>query len=133
MIYSKLSRKKYSRDDGWLAELVSSAHNDVSFTDVHSYLVVIKPDSLRAMHYHRTKEEWLALASGKIKIVLENVETKEQEIIVLDENSEDFSMIYVPPMISHVVKNIGGKNASLVVFSKTAELSGDTINYDMEV
>jgi dTDP-4-dehydrorhamnose 3,5-epimerase-like enzyme len=133
MIYSKLSRKKYSRDDGWLAELVSSDHDDISFTGVHSYLVVIKPDSLRAMHYHRTKEEWLALTSGKIKIVLEDIETKEQESIVLDENSEDFNMIYVPSMIGHVVKNIGRKNASLVVFSKTAEIPDDTIDYDMEV
>jgi dTDP-4-dehydrorhamnose 3,5-epimerase-like enzyme len=133
MIYSKLSRKKYSRDDGWLAELVSSAHDDVPFTDIHSYLVVIKPDSFRAMHYHRTKKEWLALTSGKIKIVLEDIKTKKQESIVLDENSENFSMIYVPPMIGHVVKNIGRKNASLVVFSKTSEIPDDTINYDMEV
>jgi len=133
MIYNKLSRKKYSRDDGWLAELVSSTHNDVPFTDVHSYLVVIKPDSFRAMHYHKTKKEWLALTSGKIKIVLENIKTKEQKSIVLDENSEEFNMIYVPPIISHVVKNIGRKNASLVVFSKTAEIPGDTIDYDMGV
>ena len=85
------------------------------------------------MHYHKTKKEWLALASGKIKIFLEDVKTKDQESIVLDENSEDFSIIYVPTMTGHVVKNIGKKNASLVVFSKTAEIPGDTIDYDMEV
>jgi dTDP-4-dehydrorhamnose 3,5-epimerase-like enzyme len=133
MNLKKLSRKKYVRNDGWLTELISSSHGDIPFKDVHSYLVVIKPDSFRAMHYHRTKEEWLALTSGKIKLILEDIQTKEKEFLILDEYSKDYNLIYIPPNIAHVVKNFGDKNASVVIFSKTAEIQGDTISYEMEV
>ncbi len=133
MIAKKLIRKKYSRDDGWLAELVSSEHEDVPFTGVHSYVVVIKPKKFRAMHYHKRKEEWLAIVTGKIKVVLEDVETKEKVEIILDEDSVEYTLLYIPPMVGHVVKNVGENNASLVVFSKTAEIPGDTIDYEMEV
>ena len=133
MNLKKLSRKKYVRNDGWLTELISSSHGDIPFTDVHSYLVVIKPNRFRAMHYHKVKEEWLALTSGKIKLILEDIQTKKREIFLLDEDSKDYDIVYVPPNIGHVVKNVGDKNASLVVFSKTAEIPVDTISYDMEV
>ena len=133
MICEKLKRTKYSRDDGWLAELVSSEHEDVPFTGVHSYVVVIKPKKFRAMHYHKIKEEWLASVAGKIKVVLEDIETKEQRGIILDEGSIDYTLLYIPPKIAHVVKNVGRKNASVVVFSKEGEISGDTIDYKMEV
>jgi dTDP-4-dehydrorhamnose 3,5-epimerase-like enzyme len=133
MIYSKLSRKKYSRDDGWLAELLSSSHDDIPFNDIHSYLVVIKPGRFRAMHYHRKKEEWLALTSGKIKLILEDIQTKEKKLLILDEDSKDYNLLYIPPNIGHVVKNVGNTNASIVIFCKTAEIADDTINYEMEV
>ena len=133
MNFKKLSRKKYSRDDGWLTELLSASLDDVPFTNIHSYLVIIKPNKYRAMHYHKVKEEWLALTSGKIKLVLENIKTKEKEFLVLDEDSKDYNLVYIPPNIAHVVKNVGEKNAGLVIFSKTAEIPGDTIGYDMEV
>lgn len=133
MNLKKLPRKKYSRDDGWLTELLSASHDDVPFTNIHSYLVIIKPNKYRAMHYHKVKEEWLALTSGKIKLVLEDIQTKEKEFFILDEDSKVYDILYIPPNIGHVVKNIGDNNASLVVFSRTAEIPGDTISYEMEV
>lgn len=133
MNFKKISRKKYSRDDGWLAELVSSAHDDVPFTGIHSYLVFIKQGCQRAMHYHNEKEEWIGLTSGKLMVVLEDIITKERSKILLDEDSKEYNLIYIPPKVSHLVKNIGEIDASLVVFSKTAEIPGDTISYKMEV
>lgn len=133
MNWKELIRKKYSRDNGWLAELVSSEHEDVPFSGVHSYVVVVKPKKYRAMHYHKIKEEWLAIVAGKLKVVLEDVETKEKKEIILDEDSVEYTLLYIPPMVAHVVKNISRKNASVVVFSKEGEIPGDTIDYKMEV
>lgn len=73
------------------------------------------------------------MTSGKIKLVLEDIETKEKEFFILDKESKDYDLLYIPSRVGHVVKNIGEDNASLVVFSKTAEIPGDTISYDMEV
>jgi dTDP-4-dehydrorhamnose 3,5-epimerase-like enzyme len=133
MNFKKLTRKKYTRNDGWLAELISSAHDDVPFTGIHSYLVLIKPNSYRAMHYHNKKEEWIGLTAGKLMIVLEDILTKERTKIVLDKESKEYSLIYIPSKVAHVIKNIGDVDASLVVFSKTMETPGDTVDYKMEL
>ena len=133
MIYKKHTRKKYIRDDGWLTELISMEHDDVPFYCFHSYLVVIKPDRWRAMHYHHKKEEWLALTSGRLKIILEDIGTKERQVKILDEDSDNYSILYIPSKVAHVIKNIGGKNASVGVFLTTSQISGDTIENMMEV
>lgn len=133
MIYKDHTRKKHIRDDGWLTELISMGHDDVPFECFHSYLVIVKPNRYRAMHFHFEKEEWLALTSGRIKVVIEDIFTKERKEILLDEDSSNYSLIYIPPKMAHVVKNVGEKNASLVVFSKTSEIPEDTEEYEMEV
>lgn len=133
MELKKLMREKHYREDGWLAEIFSMNHPDSPFDCFHSYIVNIAPNSVRAMHYHKQKKEWMALASGRIEIVLEDIDTKDRLEKILDENSEKYSIIFVPPMIAHVVKNIGNRNASLIVFSQTAEIPDDTIHYEMEV
>ena len=133
MNYKELKREKYCREDGWLSEIFSVSHKDSPFDCFHSYIVTIAQNCHRAMHYHQMKEEWLALASGRIKIILEDINTKERQVKILEENSKDYSIIYIPPKIAHVVKNIWMKDASIIVFSKTAEIPGDTIFYEMEV
>lgn len=133
MELKKLVREKHCRDDGWLAEIFSMNHQDSPFDCFHSYIVNIAPNGIRAMHYHKQKKEWMALASGRIKIILEDLDAENRLEKILDENSEKYSILFVPPMIAHLVKNIGKRNASLIVFSQTAEISGDTIQYKMEV
>ena len=85
------------------------------------------------MHYHNKKEEWMALTSGMLKIVLEDIETKERQVKILDEDSDDYSMLYILAEVAHVIKNVGVKNSSVVVFSTTSQIPGDTIEYAMEV
>lgn len=130
MIYKKLSRKKHIREDGWLCELVSMNYNDEPFNCIHSYLVTIEPGKTRAKHYHNKKEEWLCICSGKIELILEDIKTKKREIIVLDADSDDYSIIYIPPAVAHAVKNITANKASVVIFSKTPEDPDDTFRYE---
>jgi dTDP-4-dehydrorhamnose 3,5-epimerase-like enzyme len=129
----ELPRQTHVRDDGLLVELISMNHSDVPFTCVHSYLVVIKPGCFRAMHYHKTKEEWVAHTSGNINIVLEEIRTNRRKEISMDVTMNNYALIYIPPMVAHVIKNIGSSNASIVVFSKSPEIKGDTIAYKMEI
>ncbi len=132
MIYKELSRVKHKREEGWLSELISMNYRDDPFNCLHSYLVLIKPGKIRAEHYHKRKEEWLAITSGKISLFLEDIKSKEKKKIILDSNSEDYKIIYIPPLVAHTIKNVGDKEASLVVFSKTSEDLEDTIPYKIE-
>ncbi len=132
MMYKELSRVKHKREDGWLSELISMNYRDDPFNCLHSYLVSINPRKTRAEHYHKRKEEWLAITSGKIILLLEDVNSKKKERIFLDSNSEDYKIIYIPPLVAHTIKNFGSTKASLVVFSKTPEDLEDTIPYKTE-
>lgn len=129
----ELPRQTHVREDGMLVELISMGHSDVPFTCVHSYLVVIKPGCFRAMHYHKTKEEWIAHTSGNINIVLEDLKNNKKKDISMDETMDKYSLIHIPPMVAHVIKNVGSSNASIVVFSKSPMIQGDTIPYRMEI
>jgi len=133
MIYKELLRKKHVREDGWLSELISIKYEDDPFNCLHSYLVLINPGETRAEHYHKKKEEWLAITSGKIMVLLEDIHSNKREKIILDINSKDYKLIYLPPLVAHAIKNIGDKEASIVVFSTILEDPDDTIPYKFEV
>lgn len=131
MLYDKLTRVKHRRDDGWLSELISMNYEDEPFNCVHSYVVSIEPMKSRANHYHKNKEEWLALAAGKIKLCLKDVVSGKYEEIVLDSRSETYELIYIPPLVAHALKNISNTEASVIVFSKNPENKEDTIPYEV--
>ena len=133
MIFEKLPRIKHIRDDGWLCELISMNYHDQPFSDVHSYIVSIVPHQARANHYHKKKEEWIAPAAGEIEITLEDIRSKENQKIVLDTKTKDYSIIHIPPFIAHSIKNTGDYEASIIVFSKTPEDKTDTIPYEVKV
>ena len=75
-----LKRQKHAREDGWLCELVSEIYDDEPFTGIHSYLVSVSPGRSRANHYHRKKEEWIAITSGKIILSLEWIDKEREEV-----------------------------------------------------
>lgn len=131
MLFKKMLRVKHEREDGWLSELVSMNYDDEPFNCIHSYLVFVNPGKVRANHYHKKKEEWIAPASGKIKLCMENVITGEKDEITLDTHDREYEMIYIPPFVAHAVKNNWKCEASLIVFSKNPEDKEDTIPYEV--
>lgn len=131
MLFKKLLRTKHTREDGWLSELVSLNYDDEPFNCIHTYLVSINPGMVRANHYHKKKEEWIAIASGKIEMHLENVISCEKEKLILDTHAKEYEIMYIPPFIAHAVKNNWEYEASLIVFSKSSEDKEDTIPYEV--
>jgi dTDP-4-dehydrorhamnose 3,5-epimerase-like enzyme len=131
MTYDKLKRVKHKRDDGWLSEIVSMNYEDEPFNCIHTYIVSIEPMRTRANHYHKNKEEWLALAAGKIRVDLKDVVSGKYEEVILDSKSETYEIIHIPPFVAHAVKNISNRQASVIVFSKNPEDKEDTIPYEV--
>ena len=129
MIHEELARAKHKRDDGWLSELVSIKYSDDPFNCIHAYLVVIHPGGVRAQHYHKKKEEWFAISSGSVSLYLIHLNSRQEEMIPLDIDSEGYKVIYVPPLVAHSLKNIGESDASVVVFSKTPAELDDTFPF----
>jgi dTDP-4-dehydrorhamnose 3,5-epimerase-like enzyme len=131
MIHSELLRVRHVRKDGWLSELISMAHPDQPFRCVHTYIVTINPGMTRARHYHRNKEEWLALTHGKITLLLEDTKSGQQERVELSTESPDTKIIKIPPLIAHALWNQGKDEAGVIVFSRGPEDKDDTIPYEV--
>jgi len=130
MLYEKLYRIKHTRDDGWLSEIVSVNYDDEPFNCIHSYLVSINPGKVRAKHYHRKKEEWIAPVSGKVVLHLKNILSGEHDKIILDTSSIGYEFLYIPPFVAHAVYNTWEREACIIVFSKNPEDQEDTILYE---
>lgn len=131
MLFKEIHREKLRREDGWLSELVSMKYDDQPFACLHSYLVSINPGKSRANHYHLEKEEWMAIASGKIDLLLEDTRTKEKASIRLDAKSEDYRLVYIPPLVAHTLVNAAEDESSAIVFSRAPEKLGDTTPYEV--
>nr|WP_321496407.1 WxcM-like domain-containing protein [uncultured Methanolobus sp.] len=131
MLYDRLKRIKHKRDDGWLSEVISMNYDDEPFNCIHSYIVSIEPNRTRANHYHKKKEEWVALAAGKIKLSLKDIITGRFEEITMDSQSYTYEVIHIPPFVAHAVTNVSEREASLIVFSKNPEDKEDTIPYEV--
>ena len=131
MRHNRLYRIKHIRDDGWLSELVSMNYEDEPFNCIHTYLVSVNPGKVRANHYHKKKEEWIAITAGKIALFLKDMTSGEIDKIIMDTKSEKHEIIYIPPFVAHAVQNISNKEASLIVFSKSPEDKEDTIPYEV--
>lgn len=129
-LYRELFRTKHARDDGWLCELVSMRYDDEPFSGVHTYVVSVAPGRSRANHYHRKKEEWLAVVSGRIEVRLRHVLTGDSAAMVLDTSDPACRILYVPPMVAHSVRNPLSAESALVVFSTTPEDRDDTVPFD---
>jgi oxalate decarboxylase/phosphoglucose isomerase-like protein (cupin superfamily) len=131
MIHSELLRVRHMREDGWLSELVSMAYQDQPFQCVHTYIVTINPGMTRARHYHRNKEEWLALTHGKLTLLLEDTRTRQRERIELSAKDPETKIIYIPPLVAHAIRNPGEAEAGIIVFSRNPEDREDTIPYEV--
>jgi dTDP-4-dehydrorhamnose 3,5-epimerase-like enzyme len=127
VLYEKLTRLKHIREDGWLSELISMNYKDEPFNCIHTYIVSIQPGRTRANHYHKKKEEWIAITAGKISLHLKDMLYGEEDKVILDANSEESEIIYIPPFVAHALENIDSGKSSVIVFSKNPEDKEDTI------
>lgn len=61
---------------------------------------------IRANHYHKKIREWFGVVSGRVKVVLVDVETKEKKELILDGDSKKYVRLEIGPNIAHGFKSI---------------------------
>jgi dTDP-4-dehydrorhamnose 3,5-epimerase-like enzyme len=72
-----------------------------------------KKGVIRANHYHKEFREWFGVVSGKVKIVLVDIKTKERKEMILDGNSKKYVRLEIGPNIAHGFKSISSPVALL--------------------
>ena len=98
---------------GWLAEIFrpedlnKTIQGQITITTAHAGIV-------KANHYHKRKNEWYCVIQGSIKLVLKDVNTSKQETFILSEDR--LQIVKISPNLSHGFKNIGDKEAHVLMY-----------------
>jgi len=104
--------------------------NTYPFEVKYSYLSkFLEKNNASGNHYHNVKEEILIPLQGSFEIFLEDIATKEKEVIFI--NGDDNKGIYVKTGISHKIIS-KDNNGLLLVFASTNSTLADEIEYVVE-
>jgi hypothetical protein len=90
---------------------------------------ILEKNNVSGNHYHKLKEEIIIPLNGSFEIHLEEVETKEKEIVLV--NSEENKAIYIGTGISHKVVS-KDEAGLLLVLASTPSTIEDEIDYVVE-
>lgn len=93
------------------------------------YLVTFgKKGVVRGCHYHKKWTEWFGIVSGKVKVVLEDVNTKQRVEMTLDANLDKYTRLNIGPNIAHYFRSLT-KNAVLLNYADSEWRKSDSISY----
>ena len=96
------------------------------------YFVALQPGAVAGNHYHQVKRELIVCIRGNVAVVLEDMDSKEQERIEL--NGTECSGVVVPSQVAHLVMNSGHEDAEILVFAtRIAREHGDDFEYHIAV
>ncbi len=92
------------------------------------YITFSKRGTTRANHYHKNWREWFIVVSGKIKVVLEDIKTKERKKLTLDAQSHSIKRLEIGPFVAHSFTSLS-KHAVLLNYSNKVWIKKDVIPY----
>ena len=124
----KLEIKKDER--GWLTELLRREElgNNTKFGQF--VITTANPGYVKGNHYHKRKTEWFCVIKGRAEVTFENVKTKEEKTIVLDEKEP--TIVKIKPFTNHSVKNIGKEEMYLLAYVDDVYDEKDSDTHRME-
>ena len=64
------------------------------------------PGQIRGNHYHTRFEEWFGVVAGVLKVVLEDVKTKERHSFIMSAEDDTFPRLHIGTFIAHAFVNL---------------------------
>lgn len=110
--------KKFSDERGFLVEFVKNnelGEDDKSFGQI--YVTTINPGHVRGNHYHDKKNEYYAITSGSVLLVVEDIATKERAERTVDASGGKVFRIRVGPGFAHAIKNNSDEVITLTAYA----------------
>lgn len=85
--------------------LVQNDYPELKDKFKHFLVSFSEPGIIRGNHYHKYKIEWFYVIKGTAKLVLEHIETKEQQTMTISEEKPE--LVEMIPNFAHAIHNIG--------------------------
>lgn len=126
--------EKHADERGVLVEFLKGdelGSSNKEFAQI--YFATFAPGKIRGCHYHKEKEEWFGIISGVMKVVLEDVQTKERKEIILDSSDETLTRIKIGANIAHGFKNLSKDPSILIAYGTEIHdhIQPDQYDYDL--
>ena len=106
---------KHSDDRGFLIEFLREDENILNFKG-QVYASTISPGDIRGNHYHNEKTEIFCVIKGKLKVLIQQIDSNKIDEYILDSNKNELDRILVPPRYAHAFINIGNEEAILLAY-----------------
>ena len=116
--YSVVELGKFEDDRGFLIEFLKKSELDIEknvFGQI--YLAIISPGTLRGNHYHKTKDEYFAIMSGSVLVVLKDTVSGERVEFVMESTKEKITRLRVGPNVDHAIKNVSDTDVVLCAYT----------------
>jgi len=130
MNYKITQFEKFDDERGSLVVFLKESElDDVKKRFGQIYFVTFKKKRMvRGNHYHKKWHEWFGVVSGKVKVVLEDVRTKERSEIMLDAKKDQYVRLETGPYIAHAIQSVT-QYASLLSYADSQWTDKDTYKY----
>lgn len=90
-----------------------------------------RKNSIRGNHYHKKWREWFGVVSGKLKVIIMDINTREKKEFIFDgDDANNYIRLEIGPNIAHAFKNISDK-ASLLNYSDKEWSASDTFRAEI--
>ncbi|NQV18391.1 MAG: WxcM-like domain-containing protein [Armatimonadetes bacterium] len=120
---------KHSDERGFLIEFLREDENILNFKG-QVYASTISPGDIRGNHYHNEKTEIFCVLKGKLKVLIQNINSNKVDEFILDGNKEDLDRLLVPPKFAHTFTNIGNEEVILLAWGNKVHNHEDPDQYE---
>ena len=111
MNYELVHCVKHSDQRGFLVEFLKEPELSPHLKKFGQVYVATfeHPGQIRGNHYHTRFEEWFGVVAGVLKVVLEDIKTKERISFVLSAEDKTFPRLHIGTYIAHAFINLSEK------------------------
>lgn len=134
MDYKLIKSAKRIDKRGYLVDFLKGVEMDLSDKRLGQiyFVTFAQKGTVRGNHYHKTKKEWFVAVKGTLKVVLEDVITKERTEFILKGDNKKYQKVFIGSKIAHTFVSLT-KVAEMINYSNKMydPESPDTHKYEL--
>ena len=123
---------KHSDDRGFLIEFLREDENILNFKG-QIYASTISPGDMRGNHYHNEKTEIFCVMKGKLKVLIQHIDSDKIDEYILDSSKDEIVRILVSHKYVHTFINIGNEEVILLAYGDRVHNHSNPDQYNFKI
>ena len=123
---------KHSDNRGFLIEFLREDENILNLKG-QFYAATISPGDVRGNHYHNEKTEIFCVMKGKLKVLVQQIDSNKINKYILDSNNDMLDRLIVHPKFAHAFVNIGNEEVILLAYGDKVHDHSNPDQYKFEI